>query len=411
MRSKRFVAAVLLMTAADSFALSGCGLLSPQWNYVLRPEPTLPADEAEVKITAERQPIELRYGYKSLDSMALQQAYDILDEKIRSGTGESFVVPGVGANEFLYVVEAYEDDHPEVFWLDTSSRYSYIDYGDSCEIRLRFIFEGDELEQAKNVLEQQIAAVIASAPETATDYELECFLNDYMISHCDYDREAVYQHNAYGSLVRQQAVCDGYSKGFQLLCSRMGIACVTVQGTAAAFNTENGGTSDDGHMWNCVNIEGDWYHVDVTWNDGKNRIQHFCYLNLTTDEVGKSHTIFPVHSETDGTMFNVFVPECRSLKYNYFNHDCPMIHRLDEDDEVIAALAKAAKKRSEYLDVVISLEFDYDTATKTIASDYAYSWMEAANYYNNNNPRLKPDSEYYTYKNLNILTFHLEYES
>ena len=394
-----------LLTAAVCLTLSGCGM-----QYMFRQEPTLPKDNAEVKVTAERQPIALNYGYKSLDSEALQQAYDILHENIRSVYSESFDVPNVTPEGFVRVIEAYEDDHPEVFWLDTASRYRYIDYGDSCEIHLSYSLEGDELEQAKKELEDGVSAAIAAAPEKATDYEIECFLNDYMIAQCDYNREATDQHNAYGSLVKKQAVCDGYSKGFQLLCNRLGIACVTVQGTAAAFNTENGGTSDDGHMWNCVNIEGDWYHIDVTWNDGENRIQHYCYLNLTTDEILKSHTIAPLYGEAEGVLLNVFVPQCQSTKYNYFNHDCPTISDLNDDSAVIAALIKAAKERREYLDAVIAPSLDYDETVQQIASDHAYSWMEAANHFNHNDPRLKPDSEYYTYKNLNVITFHLQYE-
>ena len=185
---------------------------------------------------------------------------------------------------------------------------------------------------------------------------------------------------------------------------------MTVQGTAAAFNTENGGTSDDGHMWNCVNIEGDWYHIDVTWNDGENRIQHYCYLNLTTDEILKSHTIAPLYGEAEGVLLNVFVPECKSTAYNYFNHDCPTISDLNDDSAVIASLIKAAKERREYLDAVIAPSLNYDETVQQIASDHAYSWMEAANHFNQNDPRLKPDSEYYTYKNLNVITFHLQYE-
>lgn len=48
-------------------------------------------------------------------------------------------------------------------------------------------------------------------------------------------------------------VCEGYAKGFQLLCHKIGVPCVTV--------------SSSGHMWNAVKVEGEWYYVDCTWND------------------------------------------------------------------------------------------------------------------------------------------------
>ena len=62
-------------------------------------------------------------------------------------------------------------------------------------------------------------------------------------------------------------------------------------------------------------------------------------------------------------------------------------------------LIKAAKERREYLDAEIAPSLNYDETVQVIASDHAYSWMEAANHFNQNDPRLKPDSEYYTYKN------------
>lgn len=56
-----------------------------------------------------------------------------------------------------------------------------------------------------------------------------------------------------GLLDGTSPVCEGYAKSFQLLCHRIGVPCVTVSGS--------------GHMWNAVQVGGEWYYVDVTWND------------------------------------------------------------------------------------------------------------------------------------------------
>lgn len=54
-----------------------------------------------------------------------------------------------------------------------------------------------------------------------------------------------------------EAVCVGYSILFQQICRYYGVECVIVSGT----------TTDGGHAWNYVKIDGLWYGVDTTWYD------------------------------------------------------------------------------------------------------------------------------------------------
>lgn len=58
------------------------------------------------------------------------------------------------------------------------------------------------------------------------------------------------------------------------------IECVTVEGTA--YN----GTED--HAWNMVRLDGDWYCVDVTWDDPVSSTPvspaaAHMYFNVTSD--------------------------------------------------------------------------------------------------------------------------------
>ena len=63
------------------------------------------------------------------------------------------------------------------------------------------------------------------------------------------------------ALVEPGAVCEGYSKGFKMLCDSIGIPAICVFGN---FNE----TDATAHMWNYVRMDdGLWYAVDVTWDD------------------------------------------------------------------------------------------------------------------------------------------------
>ncbi len=81
--------------------------------------------------------------------------------------------------------------------------------------------------------------------------------HDYLCRNVIYDLAGDESYDAYGALVRGVAVCDGYSKAYDLLCYLAGVPCIRV-----------GGTSENGlHSWNMVKADGAWYHVDVTWDD------------------------------------------------------------------------------------------------------------------------------------------------
>lgn len=104
--------------------------------------------------------------------------------------------------------------------------------------------------------------------EDMTPYEKELAVHDWMITHGNYD-EAVLNplagltpvkdnDNPLGFLLERKGICLGYTTTFQLFMDLLGIECITVRGYAK--QTED-------HAWNMVKLDGDWYCVDVTWDD------------------------------------------------------------------------------------------------------------------------------------------------
>lgn len=106
-------------------------------------------------------------------------------------------------------------------------------------------------------------------PPSGTAYAQELAVHDWMLAHGSYDsnrlsllpdfQENPNNDNPYGFLVDGKGICLGYSSTFQLFMELLGIECVTVEGTAY------GGTA--AHAWNQVRLDGEWYCVDVTWDD------------------------------------------------------------------------------------------------------------------------------------------------
>jgi hypothetical protein len=75
------------------------------------------------------------------------------------------------------------------------------------------------------------------------------------------DRDSTPWNLIGGLLNGYSPVCEGYAKSFKYLCDLAEIPCITISGVAY---------SDDRwerHMWNAVELDGEWYMVDPTWDD------------------------------------------------------------------------------------------------------------------------------------------------
>ena len=101
-----------------------------------------------------------------------------------------------------------------------------------------------------------------------SDYEKIDMINEYVCDYVDYyphepgDDNAEYpdqSHTAWGAFFEHYAVCDGFSRTVKLLCDDMGLECKIVVGEVNGRGL---------HAWNLVKVDGQWYHLDVTWNDG-----------------------------------------------------------------------------------------------------------------------------------------------
>lgn len=140
--------------------------------------------------------------------------------------------------------------------------------------------------QAVNKAADEIVA--KARKECSSAYEMAVYFNDYICRNCVYDLSAENGSSAYGCLVEGKAVCEGYAKAMTLLCSKAGIKCIEVVGTGTSAGTT------EAHMWNLIELDGVWSHVDVTWNDIdkgslKGAVSH-CYFGMTDKEISLSHS-------------------------------------------------------------------------------------------------------------------------
>lgn len=141
-----------------------------------------------------------------------------------------------------------------------------------------------------------------------TDYEKELLIHDYII-----DQTIYYDNQSdksiftiYGVFIENKAVCQGYADAFFYLCTLAGVEVKLVFGDVIGADKR-----PIPHAWNIVKIEGDWYQIDVTWDDpilvnGEN-IKIYHYFNITNEEMRSDH----IWNEKE-------YPISNNIKYNYY---------------------------------------------------------------------------------------------
>lgn len=364
--------------------------------------------------SSEHNNVKTDYAYDSLTDDCAKELYKELADSIDPSRAPTVTVSGL-LDEFqiTQALQAYKNDHPETFWLTNESKYYVKD--NSTTVEFEYSMAPSEILTAKDKFENKIDNILHDLPE-GNDFEKEEYINNCIIDNCKYDDAAAEtneikgnENDAYGALVDGNAVCEGYSRAFQLLCNKANIDCVMVSGTVDNTN----------HAWNCVKIGGEWYQIDVTWNDtdGEKDYLQNDYFNLTDSLMLEDHTLSPKYSDVDAQLFqnveswcNFYVPKCTAEKYSYFNYKYPTVSDLDNADDVVEALAKSAKNGDKYFSIVVDKNTDFEYMYDEMMNDgYLYDWLSKANEVNSNSPMLAQTCYAVRKDNLNVLTLELEY--
>ena len=412
------------MTCAVAFFGCSCSLLEDDNNESSVPVTTSEKSSTSVKTTSKPKPTEpcvynepkTDYAYSTLTDDYVKKLYNQISDNIDSEYEPSFYAEGnLSEYQITQAVEAYKNDHPEVFWLKSYYEYENFDY--ETGIWLTYTMSGDKLVTAKKEFNTAVDTISQSVPY-GTECEREEYIHNYIINNCDYDEEAAEsegvqgnENDAYGVFVDGKAVCEGYSKAFQILCNKADIDCIQLMGIV----------DSDNHVWNCVKIGGDWYQIDVTWDDVDDFIyDSYEYFNLTDSLMYEEHTLSPKYSEIDAESFlnleswcNFYVPKCTAEKYNYhnycYNYKYPTVSNLDDSDNVSTAIAKAAKNGEEYFVVIVDENVNYDDVYDEVRNGYMYDWLTKANQINSDSPKLNDNCNMLYDEKSNLITFQLEY--
>jgi hypothetical protein len=266
------------------------------------------------------------FGNKEETLATYDQVVSTVNDEIQKGTDGTitvYVSTDVTDDDLKGINHSIDTMHGNVTSITTTKS----DGAESRKVELNFersdamyvydhIVSGKEIPADKpkakeldNVCDQVLKKCIKTG---MPDYEKELAIHDYIVNNCSYGKSAKKddtEYSAYGVLINKKAVCSGYAAAMNLLLSCCGVESHIVSGKAYSVGESTG--KMESHAWNQVKLGGQWYNVDVTWDDpvGKEDTLSHEFFNVTDSILKKTHI-------WDESRFE----KCTNMAFNYYQY-------------------------------------------------------------------------------------------
>ena len=204
---------------------------------------------------------------------------DILTEPTLISEGVLKIIPEISGN-FTYLIQVYIDDLPSTYGLDNGMLYSLHDIEETTVTLPQLVLPGNyrvtffcytksssdyvgfasyeftlSPDTSHPSLDNVIDNVLNHCLVAGDAWQTALNLHDWLTHHAHYDGTYT-NYGPDGVLIKGTGVCDSYSKAYFLLLKKAGIPVERVISNKSM-----------NHAWNLVCFDGNWTHVDVTWDD------------------------------------------------------------------------------------------------------------------------------------------------
>lgn len=262
------------------------------------------------------------YGYDELTDAA-QKAFDLI-------YGEYFYTPSLEEKYTFALPESIDFDEYvkilELYWSNNihydSNDYRYsTDSTSKSNISSFYIVKLDN-DKDIDIYMEKVDQILAEIPSDISDYEKILYICTYLVDNIEYYNgdEEIPPHSiendlnnsstkdkpyitGQGALFDGFANCLGYTKALDTLLRRSGFTTIPIFGS----------TPGEGHAWNMVRLDDEWYHLDTTWMDNESGID-YTYFLADDKQMESTHI-----SEKYAYCNSIEIPKANGTKYNWFN--------------------------------------------------------------------------------------------
>lgn len=270
-------------------ATSGAVTLKAEWNDPVLGQPTT----FHVSATGGSGNYKFRMdapSYSSPNQWAFESVADPSRGEWMNYTSEC------ASNDYTFTMTATGTYNFRFYVMDTAANVYYL--------RLSFnIGVSDSKYPSVDSIVQSAVAECNSKTD-GSEYAKALWLHDWLLDQLEYDNTLKWS-SAESALTRKLGTCQSYESAYAKLLTAAGI--------------ENSETRDtyDGHTWNAMKLDGQWYQTDCTWDDSSDNWYSFdqrhLYFGLTDELMAIAH---PGHSKIYTT--DKYATRSTSLADNYF---------------------------------------------------------------------------------------------
>jgi len=183
-------------------------------------------------------------------------------------------------------------------------------YGDALYRCVVVVNKEGETALSKKVVE------IADKFRHLSDVDKVMAVHDYLIDHIEYSNPHI-RSFAYGALIEGKAVCQGYAQSLAMILNNLNVECHTIVAMTKGSNPVL-------HAWVRVKLDGEWYYIDLTWDDTPwAEDKNYKYFLINTDMISRDH-------ETGYSLAGG--PEVDGSKYLYYAYKKQGIFAETKDD-------------------------------------------------------------------------------
>jgi hypothetical protein len=267
----------------------------------------------------------------------------------------------VGSADICELIVMVVTGSPEIDYIDTNYSVQVDSDGYASAIFMNYTRSADDSEIRNMLTEQAIDRILAGMEPDWTDFRKYKYIHDALVNNCFYYESDGDCYTAYGCLVGGNAVCEGYSKALMLVCDRAGIPCLPVIGQGV---NEDG--SVQGHIWNKVMLDGEWYASDITWDDpvfeSAENYLRYDYFSVTDEEMSRNHV-------QDENRF-ISEPVCIATKCDYYRYYGYFAETVDDADDAFSnAVRDAMANGEEYARIKCSDRECFDATLNWVFGD------------------------------------------
>lgn len=179
---------------------------------------------------------------------------DIIKEALFSKSHSIELETDISARELADLYETVVNSEPELFYVMGSVKITvhngkyiiYPQYETGFEL---FAFDSGA------AFKKEVNNILSKVTDDMTDAEKALAVHDYMARFYEYDYNFE-NYNIEDIFTEKTGVCQAYADAYTyIMQKKLGIDCYTL----SSHNLN--------HAWNVIKIDGEWYHVDITWDD------------------------------------------------------------------------------------------------------------------------------------------------